>query len=439
MEYLGATGRDYRIQLTQQGFRTTTQRMTTGRHVGAIPVPLAQYQPIVEAQRPRLSIDRARMRAAFTDLFLEDGLFDQLGPAFVNGGAIFLYGPAGTGKTSLAERMNRMYDDPVVIPRYVETDSQIIAVYDPALHRALPEQPANLDPRWVLCQRPLILVGGELDLSMLDLRYDRISGISVAPIGMLANNGILVIDDFGRQSFRPEEILNRWIVPLSRGVDYLKAVTGTKFTVPFELKLVISTNLDPSSLGDDAFLRRLRNKVFIGPITDEGFSWVLANAARQHHVELSPDAVRYLGHVAQAQIGDLRPYLAIDFCQLAVAICGYENLAPVLDRAMIDRVADLYFVQSPSTQRPDRTPDRWRLPDEPERPNRGYTRWNDYEIGHVFNEDPMAGLDALAATLSVDQSEPTDQVPSALQDPNWRQNPGDWWAAAAPGLPGRAS
>jgi hypothetical protein len=403
VEYLGANGRDYRIQLTEQGIRATSQRMTTGRHVGPMPVALTHYTEIVEAQKPDLSLDRARIEAAFSDLYLEQHLLNQLGPAFVSGGAIFLYGPAGTGKTSLAERMNRMFDDPVLIPRYIEVDSQIVIVFDPALHRAVPDQPAGLDRRWVLCERPLVLVGGEMDLSMLELRYDRVSGLNVAPIGMLANNGILVIDDFGRQSFRPDEILNRWIVPLSRGVDFLKASTGTKFTVPFELKLVISTNLDPNSLGDDAFLRRLRNKIFIGSITEAGFRWVLADSADRYGIEVTADGAEYLAGVARAELGELRPYLAVDFCQLAVAVCSFEGWEPVLDPDMIDRVAELYFVRSQSEEMNDRPQGTWIPPIEPVR-RRGevFTRWNDQELGHAFAEDPLEGLDALAETFTVD-------------------------------------
>jgi hypothetical protein len=425
IEFLGANGRDFRIQLTERGTLTTHQRMTSGRHVGPMPLPLSSYQAIVAAQCNDEPVDRDRIRAAFQDLYVEAELLDQLGPAFVNDGAVFLYGPAGTGKTSLAERMNRISSDPVLIPRYVEVDSQIISVYDPALHRARPEQPPVLDRRWVLCERPLILVGGELDLAMLDLRYDRISGISAASIGMLANNGILVIDDFGRQSFRPEEILNRWIVPMSRGVDFLKAATGTKLSVPFEVKLVISTNLDPTSLGDDAFLRRLRNKVFIGPITEEGFRWVLADAARRHNIELTDDAPGHLVEVARREMGELRPYLAVDFCQLTLAVCAYEGWDRLLDVGMIDRVGELYFVQAGSKEMDDRPPSRWRVP-EASRRHDLFTRWNDYQIGHVFNEDPLEGLDALAATLSFDglgvedlygPDHLIDELPAALRPP----------------------
>ena len=417
IEYLGANGRDYRIQLTELGQRTTSQRMASGRHVGGIPIALADYQEVVAAQRSEIVLNRDLIKAAFEDMILSDGLLDQIGPAFVGTGAMFLYGPAGTGKTSVAERLNRIFDDPVLIPRYIETDGQIISVFDPALHRAVDEQPETLDPRWVLCERPLVVVGGELDMTMLDLQHDRISGVNIAPIQLLANNGILVVDDFGRQAVRPEAILNRWIVPLSRGIDFLKANTGAKFTVPFELKLVISTNLEPTSLGDDAFLRRLRNKVYVGPIGEEAFVSILKRAAADHAVQLTTGAGEYLCEIARHRVGELRPYLAVDFCELTEATCRYESTAPVLNADMVDRIADLYFVQAADEgRRPTerRQVDQWGVDTSDARNDRVPTGWTDYEIGADQSDDPLAGLDALADTQSIDGLEPVEGVPAAL-------------------------
>ncbi|MDH3299649.1 MAG: AAA family ATPase [Acidimicrobiia bacterium] len=347
LEYQGLDGRDYRITLTELGFRTTAERMKTAQHVASMPIPIEDYQAIVKLQQSDVHLDRVLVKKAFADMVVEDNILDQLGPAFVSGGAIFIYGPPGTGKTSLAERMCRFYNDLVLIPKFTAVDGQLISVFDPAIHRAVPEQPAGLDPRYVLCERPLIMVGGELNLEMMDLRYDPISGLSSAPIQMLANNGILVVDDFGRQTTSPEEILNRWIIPLSRGVDFLKPNSGTKFTVPFELKLVVSTNLEPNALGDDAFLRRLRHKVFVGPCTDTAFNWILVRAADRHEIKVNADSAKYLNIVTREHLGELRPYVAIDFCELAVSICSYDGLPMVLDRPLIDRVADLCFVKDP--------------------------------------------------------------------------------------------
>lgn len=162
---------------------------------------------------------------------------------------------------------------------------------------------------------------------------------------MLANNGILVVDDFGRQTTSPEQILNRWIIPLSRGVDFLKPNSGTKFTVPFELKLVVSTNLEPHALGDDAFLRRLKHKVYVGPVTDTAFNWILVRAAQRHGLEVTAESAAYLNKVTRAHLGELRPYVAIDFCELAISMCRYDGLPYVLDRALIDRVAGICFVK----------------------------------------------------------------------------------------------
>lgn len=347
VEYHGVEGRDYRISLTELGQRTTSERMQSGRHVACMPVPLADYQTLVQLQRAEITLTRPQAKAAFSDLVIEDGLLDQIGPAFLSDGAIFIYGPPGTGKTSLAERMSRFYTDQVLIPRFVEVDGQIVSVFDPSLHRDSQEQPATLDPRYVLCDRPLIMVGGELTLDMMDLQYDATSGLNTAPIQLLANNGILVVDDFGRQTASPDEILNRWIIPLSRGIDYLRPNTGTKFTVPFELKLIISTNIDPHSLGDDAFLRRLRNKVHVGPCSEAAFNWILVRAAKSNGLEVTAESAAQLTAVTRGYLGELRPYVAVDFCELAVGICRYDGMPPNLDHRLIERVAAVYFVKSP--------------------------------------------------------------------------------------------
>lgn len=344
VEYFALEGRDYRIGLTEAGMKQAEQSSASTQYSSHLPVPLEQYVKVVEAQKAVLQINRENIRAAFSDLVVEDSMLDALGPAFMNDGAIFLYGPPGTGKTSLAERMIKIHKDKVLVPRVVEIDSAIVSVFDPAVHTADEEQPAGLDPRWVVCDRPLVIVGGELSPNMVDLTLDQISGVYSAPIQMLANNGILVVDDFGRQQITPNELMNRWIVPLAQGIDYLKLANGTKFTVPFELKLIASTNLDPNALGDDAFLRRLRNKVFVGPVTPNAFNWILARIAKGKGIEVSGESATHLKAIAEREIGELRPYIAIDFCDLMIGICTYEGIPRVLDRAMIDRVASVYFV-----------------------------------------------------------------------------------------------
>lgn len=344
LEYHALEGRDYRVGLTEAGIKLASERMASSQYSGFLPVPLAQYVKVVEAQKANIVLNRETIRAAFADLVVEDEMLDALGPAFLNDGAIFLYGPAGTGKTALAERMIRMHKDKILVPRMVEVDGSLISVFDPAVHTAEEVQPHGLDPRWVSCDRSIVIVGGELSAIMLDLQLDAVSGVYSAPIQMLANNGILVVDDFGRQQIEPAELMNRWIVPLARGIDYLKLANGSKFTVPFELKLVASTNLDPNELGDDAFLRRLRNKVFVGAVSPNAFNWILARVAKAKGIEVSGDSAQHLKTIAEREIGELRPYIAVDFCDLSIGICQYEGTPRVLDRALIDRVAAVYFV-----------------------------------------------------------------------------------------------
>lgn len=343
LEYLGLDGREYRFTLTEAGHAAALERMKLSLYASYAPVSVAEYDRVVDEQRAVYDVDPTSVAELFADLIIPSALIDKIGFALLNDGAMFLYGPPGTGKTSIAERMRGVFSDPVLVPHCVEADGQIVMVFDPVVHRPIEPQPAALDPRWVLCERPLVIVGGELGLEMLDLSYETVAGVYSAPIQLLANNGILVIDDFGRQAITPEEILNRWIVPLSRNVDYLKLNNGAKFTVPFAVKLVVSSNFEPSRLGDDAFLRRLRNKVFVGACTPEAFDGILAKSAESMGVELEEGTAAYLREVAVSNIGELRPYVAVDFCDLQRGIARYRNSTPRLDRAAVDEVAEIYF------------------------------------------------------------------------------------------------
>jgi hypothetical protein len=260
---------------------------------------------------------------------------------------MFLYGPPGTGKSSIAERLLRVYGDYVLVPHAVEVDGQIISVFDPVIHKPIDDQPTDVDPRWMVCQRPFIIVGGELGRDMLDLSYQSGSGMYLAPVQMQANNGVLVIDDFGRQIMTPQELLNRWIVPLDRGVDYLSLDYGMKFQVPFDAKIVFSTNLEPSTLGDEAFFRRIQSKILIPTITDDQFEEVLRRVAAAYNVELTPDAATHLRWMSrELGDGDLRPYLPGAVCKILMSICSFEDVPLRLDPRMIERIAHMYFTHA---------------------------------------------------------------------------------------------
>jgi hypothetical protein len=347
LEVQGLQGRDYQVVLSDLGRQTARERLEMSRYVGPLPVSLAAYRETVTRQHAEPRVDPPTMERAFSDLVVSRALIDQLGPASCSAGALFLYGPPGTGKSSIAERLIRIHEDHVLVPHAVEVDSQLITVYDPVVHKAVDPQPSGLDRRWVLCERPSIITGGELTGSMLDLTYQPSSGVYLAPLQMQANNGILVIDDFGRQSISPEALLNRWIVPLDRGIDYLTLDYGLKFEIPFDAKVVFSTNLDPASLGDEAFFRRIENKVLIPAIGPAQFDEVLRRTAQRYGVILVEESGPYLREVSQTLgDGDLRPYLPRSVCRLLVAISGYEGTPPVLDRQAIDRIAALYFTNA---------------------------------------------------------------------------------------------
>ena len=348
LEVQGVENRDYLLAPTDAGRAQATDRMTLSRYMGPTPVSLSAYSAIIARQHAEPTANLEQLKEAFSDLVISDDLLREVGPAAIAGGAMFLYGPPGTGKTSIAERLLRVYDDYVLVPHAVEVDGQVITVFDPVVHEPVPEQPPDIDPRWILCKRPFIIVGGELNGSMLDLAYQSGSGVYLAPIQMQANNGILVIDDFGRQTLSPQALLNRWIVPLDRQVDYLSLDYGLKFQVPFDAKIVFSTNLQPTTLGDEAFFRRIQSKILIPTITDDQFEEVLRRVAEAHGIDMTPDAPTHLRWMSrELGDGDLRPYLPGAVMKILKSICVFEDLPLRLDPGMIERIAHIYFTHAP--------------------------------------------------------------------------------------------
>lgn len=340
----GMDGRDFRIALTSTGVDLAEERRRHCSYAGPCPVTLAEYTAMVAAQRPVAAITRESLGPAFGDLVVAPETLAQIGTAVVSQGAIFLYGPAGTGKTSIAERMIRLFADSILVPHAIEVDRQIVTLFDPAVHQPVVDSAPEADGRWVRCHRPLVMAGGELTLDMFELDFDENARIHSAPIQVKANNGVLLIDDFGRQAATPDQVLNRLIVPLSRAIDFLRLSTGHTFQLPFEARPVISTNLEPASLGDEAFLRRLRNKVFIGPCTPEAFNWILARSAQKLGIEITAQVAQHLRELSMRELGGLRPYVATDFCELIQGVAIFEGGAISVDEQLIDRIAAQYFV-----------------------------------------------------------------------------------------------
>jgi predicted ATPase with chaperone activity len=351
LEVKGMQGNDYSFTLTSAGRALATARNEVCQYTGPAPVSLLQYHQVVKAQAANVRLSRNSLREAFSDLVLSDELLDQLGPSLIGHQSLFLYGGTGNGKTSIAERILRIYRDTVVVPYAVEVDGHVIALFDPVVHRSVPVKDELLDPRWVVCERPCITVGGELSASMLELHLDEATRVFVSPCQMKANNGILIIDDFGRQMLSPRQLLNRWVVPLDRRVDYLTLASGMKFQIPFELMVVFSTNLNPYELADEAFLRRIQTKVMVDNISPAVFDQIFQRVVDTNQAPCEPGAAEYLRQrCVAAGAKHLRACYPMDVYRLVKAISEYEGRAVRLTRANMDRAVALYFARGPEAQ-----------------------------------------------------------------------------------------
>ncbi|MGA3076393.1 MAG: AAA family ATPase [Bryobacteraceae bacterium] len=346
LDVKGMQGNDYYFGLTAAGKALALERASMCAYAGPAPVSLPAYERAVRLQAAHVQVSRDSLSQALGDLVLPDSLLDQLGPALISQKALFLYGPTGNGKTSLAERLLRVYQDAVLIPYALEISGYVITLFDPVLHRPLAAQPDDLDARWLLCHRPSVAVGGELVSEMLELRSDAASGIYSAPLQMKANNGILIIDDFGRQVISPRDLLNRWIVPLDRRVDYLTLHHGQKLCIPFEVMVVFATNLDPSELADEAFLRRIHNKIYVEPVSPECFHEILARVLDERRLACDAPAAAYFAELCLRRGDALKACYPADLCDILMWRSQYEGRPPQVTRAELDQAADLYFTRA---------------------------------------------------------------------------------------------
>jgi predicted ATPase with chaperone activity len=334
---------DYQIALTARGRERAEIALRNCHYVGPAPVPLAEYNRAVIAQTMEVRVTAASLRAALSDLVVPDYVIRELGAALVTGGAIVLYGLTGNGKTSIAERLNRVSNDLIYVPYAVEAGGQIITVYDPLIH--IPAEQQRENSSWVLCRRPLLKVGGELRADHLEVRVDETTRIGTAPIQMKANNGILLIDDFGRQRMTPRELLNRWIVPMDRGTDVLSLPSGASIEIPFQVLVVFATNLVLSSLAEEAFMRRLKNKIKIEPLSEGLFRELLRRAAAQRGIACSPKMEDFIVEECARNSPDgLRACYPADLMAIIEGISKFEQRTPVVEKAEVEYALMLYFV-----------------------------------------------------------------------------------------------
>jgi predicted ATPase with chaperone activity len=345
----GMTSNIPQIAITSQGRSRAMELLSQSHYAGAAPVSLESYIEQTRKQSVKnVEVHAADIKRAFAHLVIGSEMLRQFGTALNSGSSVFLYGPAGVGKTTIAETLSRVLaEDEVWIPYAVEVDGQIITVYDQAIHKRAPEsEPENHDERWVLCHRPAVLVGGELTAEMLDLQFNAITKFYVGPVQMKANNGVLIIDDFGRQRLRPEELLNRWVVPLDRRIDFLTLSGGKKIEIPFEMLIVFATNMDPADLVDAAFLRRIQTKIKVGAVSDEQFCEIFRRVAAEQGVKGDEGICNNLIDFIRGTLNqELRSCYPRDIVNQICWAARYEGRKPYLDRAALVQAVEAYFLQ----------------------------------------------------------------------------------------------
>lgn len=350
----------YVYTITGAGIERAREALERSQYAGPAPVPLAAYNSaILRQSRARLQVNNRIMRQVLAQLVVSETTLQRLGPAVNSGTSIFLYGPPGNGKTTVARSIGNMIQaQDLYIPCSLFVDGQVIKLYDSVNHQLADEEDVTplgtgslrtsqrRDPRWVKIHRPFIVTGGELTMAGLDLVFDDTLKYYEAPFQVKANGGILLIDDFGRQQVRPRDLLNRWIVPLENRIDYMSLHTGRKFEVPFDVLVIFSTNLPPKDLVDEAFLRRLRHKIEIPDPSYEEYREIFKRVSNQKGVTYNDQGLAYLlqEHYIKKN-RKLRASHPRDICDQILDISRYLGMEADMTRDLIDRAAASYFVE----------------------------------------------------------------------------------------------
>jgi predicted ATPase with chaperone activity len=346
----------YLYSLTENGEKRARAAMDRSLYIGPAPIPVKLYNEVIELQSVNSrGVLPEQVIESLQDMVLPEDFHRKIGPAVNTAASLFIYGPSGNGKTTIAKKMARLISDmePIWLPYAVTAGGQIIQIHDRLVHEQVNitrqhiKEFGEVDPRFGLFRRPSVVVGGELKLSELDLRFDPISKIYEAPLHIKANGGLFLIDDFGRQQARPLEMLNRWIVPLDEQVDYLRLKTGQSVVVPFRQLIVFATNLNPYDLAEDAFFRRIQMKVKVDSPSEENFRKIFELNCQMHEVEFNEEIYNYLVKTYYRDVG--REFQAVhpgDLLTVLKAICKYEAREPVLATDLLDAACESYFVEN---------------------------------------------------------------------------------------------
>jgi len=340
--------------LTTRGREAAREAVGRSSYTGPAPVPITQYNSLTLSQRSSGKvITKADITEAFSHLVIDEELIERFGPAVNSSRSLFLYGPPGNGKTTIAETISSVLGGEVFVPFAIEVDGQIIKVFDPLVHveidldgnREVLGGGVEMDRRWILTRRPTVIVGGELTLETLDLIWNVDAKFYEAPFQVKANGGMLLIDDFGRQRVHPTDLLNRWIVPLEKHVDFLTLHTGKKFEVPFDELIVFSTNLDPKELVDEAFLRRIKYKIEIGNPPESDYREIFRRLCDDVGVPYNDSALDYIIETYYTATGmELRACHPRDILQLLTDAARFRRKKAVLSQDLVDQACQSFFV-----------------------------------------------------------------------------------------------
>ncbi len=337
-----------RYSLTEAGKKRADQLLEYDSYVGPAPVTLNEYWDQVGRQSVTFTdVTPSRLREALHDLVIAPELLEDLGVAAVNGKSLFLYGPSGTGKTSIALRLGSVWQDAILVPHAIFVAGNVIRVFDEISHKPASDLPPELeksDPRWIYCRRPRVVTGGELSMEMLDLIFNPSLKYYEAPLQLKANNGIFIVDDFGRQQIPPHELLNRWITPLEERHDFLRLRSGQKFAIPFDQFIIFATNISPQVLVDEAFLRRIRAKVAVDYISGEEFSEIFSRNCTQLGIGFKQEAVDYILQQYQEAKRPMAACHPRDLLALIVDYCRFHRIEPALSPENLGRAFRKYFL-----------------------------------------------------------------------------------------------